>query len=321
MDKLEDSKTLDLNYREISENVYQIENSLSQLMDKMLVILEKRTDQSQLTKKGYQLIAKTQQLVNEIKNRKNILYFEEKEKELKQIQKQIDTIMDELVECTLIENQKKISSEFEAIIERLNKIKQLTNLLSIPHLYDRQKKPMQQELISTLKVAKQRVYLLDELINKKKNVNLPNLYYDLKAISQTISDIEKIRKEIEQEEIKKRVYSQASLRKKEIETFFIKEMEGKIYIDKKIILLESKLTGRKEEYSLDSISKATLNLLFDDKKFLEAITELEKSNLAIVGKFRCFNENSILGVEFELIKRKITFDMIVAKPIKLRIFV
>jgi len=321
MDKLDFPKNQDLDYREISANVYQIEKSLSELMDKMLFVLEKKPDQRELTKKSHQLILKTQQIINEIKNRKNIQYLNEKEHQLKQIQKQINLVMQELAEFTLVENQKKISSEFEAIIERLNKIKQLTSILSIPHLYERQKKLMEQDLVNALKGAKQRVYLLDELINKKKNITLPNVYYDLKAISQTISDLEKIRKEIEKEEIEKKIQSHATLRKKEMETFFIKEMEGKIYIDRKSIVLESKMTGRKEEYSLDSIAKAALKIMIDDKKFLDALSEIEKSNLAIVGIFRCFNENYILGVEFELIKRKIAFDMIVAKPIKLRIFV
>ncbi|MFN3909810.1 MAG: hypothetical protein ACK4J0_01075 [Candidatus Anstonellaceae archaeon] len=311
-----------LNYKEIAQQTVEIEKTTAKLMDEVLEILDKEVDYEEIRKKAYYLSLKTSKIIQEIREKKKLDEIEKQKKTFEKIQLEAKVLIESLGDSVIIKNQKKLNGEFEAIVNSINRIKRQLDLISLPHLQQKQRKMIENEITDSLKIAKHRIRLIDVFLMNKKPLQNYFIYYNLKQIIEKIQEISLIKQEIEKELKERKIADYCRMFNKQIKKFFLSELEGTIYIDKSTIRLNSKLSGRIEEYPINSINKKALQILFEGNERLERILDqIDKEKISIIGDFSSLHENNGLKVLFDLKERKILFDTIIAKPLKIKIMI
>jgi hypothetical protein len=321
MNKNEEKTALNEN-DELNKNIENIEKETSELLDKYVILLKELPQEQKIQKQSLKISKKINSIIQQIKETKNLQLLDQKQKELKKIEQQIEKLTQDSAKIVLLKNEKKITVEFEEIISRLNKMKRAIDYLYIPHIPNIQKKQLQKELTDGIKITRHRLNLIKDTIELKTNVYKPKIYFDLKKIKQTLVQINQIKEKIEQEQKIKKIEDKIRVFKEDIKKFFVSELEGKIYIDSNILVLTSKLNGKVQEYGMGEITKKAILEIFEkNEQMSQIINNLQKENISIIGSFSCVHENNGIKIVFELKERKILFDTIIAKPFTIKIII
>ncbi|MCX8163240.1 MAG: hypothetical protein N3D10_01660 [Candidatus Micrarchaeota archaeon] len=311
---------------EISKEIVELEKKTSLLLEEYASISSKypKIEIRKIKQETYKIAKNTSKILEEFKEKKSLVEFEKYEKELKKVEGRANALIEQLGDSLIIENESKITGEFEAVINNINRIKRWLDIITLPHVDLKQKKVLWQQLYNSLYVTKQRIKIIEDILKNKSELKKSSLYQSLVLLANKTNEIIQLKDQIENELKERKIYDSARFYTTEIKKFLVKELEGRIYIDKKILKLTSRLTGKIEEYYLDSKVKMALEILFkENPEFLKMINEIteESENSAIVGEFKLSHQTNALRVDFELKHRKIHFDSVVAKPVYLKILI
>ncbi|MEM3362033.1 MAG: hypothetical protein QXV83_01745 [Candidatus Anstonellaceae archaeon] len=309
---------------QINREVVEIEKKTSFLMDELInrTKKSKEIDSREIFRETYNLAKYTTKIISEFKQKKDLRDFDKYATELKKVEKRANFLLSKLGDSLIIKNEKKLNGEFEAVINNLHKIKRGMDVITLPHIEEKNKKILQEQLKHWLYSTKQRVKIIEDVLKNDQELKKSPLYHNLLQIANKSNEIIQLKEQIEEEIKQRKIYDYARAYITEFKKFFVKELEGKIYIDHNIIKLTSLLSGRVEEYPVDSRVEKALELLFQSNpQLIKILKNMAQDNSAIVGEFKLTHEPNGLKVDLELKHRKISFDVVIANPLRIKILI